>query len=107
MAGDNVKTIRATFATREAADRAVEHLAQHHGIARADIFVQASEHRNTAGTSPSGGDLEPGDQTKGTASRSDAPLHGEIEVSADVTDEEAARAERTFRETGALTVTVG
>lgn len=101
MADDNVKTITATFKTREAADRAVEHLVQHHGIASADIVVKASNARNTVGTSPSGGDVE-----QDNASRADAPLQGEIEVSADVTTKEAAKAERAFRETGALTIAV-
>lgn len=102
MTDDNVTTIKATFDTREAADRAIERLVQQHGIARADIFVQASGTENTAGTSASGGDV-----AQGNAGRSDAPLHGKIEVSADVTNAEAAEAEQAFRETGALTVTAG
>ncbi|MGI6246560.1 MAG: hypothetical protein ACOYJQ_12420 [Pseudochelatococcus sp.] len=101
MTDDNVKTIRATFATREAADRAVEHLVQQHGIARADVFVRASDMKNSAGTSPSGGDV-----AQGEASRPDAPLHGEIEVSADVTIEEAAKAEQAFRDAGAADIEV-
>ncbi|MGV6873191.1 hypothetical protein ACUSIJ_10920 [Pseudochelatococcus sp. B33] len=101
MADDSVKTVRATFKTREAADRAVEHLVQQHGIARNNVFVQATDTQNTAGTKPSGADA-----AQGNGSRSDAPLHGEIEVSADVTDEEVAKAERAFHETGARNVVV-
>jgi hypothetical protein len=96
MADDSVKTVRAMFATREAADRAIELLVQQCAVARADIFVQASEADNSAGTSPSGGDTGRGD-----GARADAPLHGEIEVSADVTKEQAARIEQAFREAGA------
>lgn len=36
MSDDSTKTMWATFATREAADRAVEHLVQQCGIARTD-----------------------------------------------------------------------
>jgi len=43
MSDDSIATISGTFATREAADRAVEHLVQEHGIDRADIFVQAED----------------------------------------------------------------
>jgi hypothetical protein len=96
MADDSVKTIAATFRTREAADLAVEHLVQQHHISRGDIFVQSKGARNTAGTAPSGGDAS---HREGT--RSDAALGGEIEVSADVARDEIARAEQAFREAGA------
>lgn len=56
MADDSTTTIRATFRTREAADLAVEHLVQQHGISRPDIFIQSATDRNTAGSEPSGGD---------------------------------------------------
>lgn len=56
MADDSTTTIRATFETREAADLAVEHLVQQHGISRPDIFIQSASERNTAGSAPSGGD---------------------------------------------------
>lgn len=98
MADESVKTVWAMFATREAADRAVEYLVQQCVIARADIFVQAGDADNTAGTSPSGGDARRDDV------RSDAPLHGEIKVSADVTNEQVIKAEQAFREAGAHNV---
>ncbi len=56
MERDSTTTIRATFETREAADLAVEHLVQQHGILRPDIFVQSASDGNTAGARPSGGD---------------------------------------------------
>ncbi len=40
MSDDSAKTMWATFATREAADRAVEHLVQQCEIARTDVFVE-------------------------------------------------------------------
>ena len=52
MADDSSTTIRATFKTREAADLAVEHLVQQHGISRPDIFIQSATDRNTAGSEP-------------------------------------------------------
>ena len=96
MADDSVKTISAKFETREAADRAIEHLVQKCGVERANIFVQASAKDNTTGISPSGGD-----RAHGTENRTDAPLHGEIEVSADVTNEVLIKAEQVFRDAGA------
>ncbi len=78
MADDSTTTIKATFDTRAAADLAVEHLVQQHSISRPDIFIQSATSQNTAGTSPSGGDASHED-----GARRDAPLGGEIEVSAD------------------------
>jgi hypothetical protein len=54
MSDDSTKTMWATFAPREAADRAVEHLVQQCGIARTDVFVEPDTEANTAGTAPSG-----------------------------------------------------
>lgn len=93
MADDSVKTISARFEAREPADLAVEHLVQQHGIPRADIFIQAAAHDNAAGTKPSGGDISHGDGI-----RSDASLHGEIEVSADVREDEVDKVKETFRQ---------
>jgi len=58
MADDSVKTVCGTFATREEAERAVEHLVQEHGINPADVFVRAQGQRNSAGTETSGADLK-------------------------------------------------
>ncbi|PKA42211.1 hypothetical protein N2599_23815 (plasmid) [Rhizobium sullae] len=98
MADDSVRTITATFQTRAAADLAIERLAQQHHIARADIFVQPKEKRNSSGTAPSGGDASHSD------GRVHAALRGEIEVSADLKQEDIARAEAAFREAGATSL---
>lgn len=94
MSDDSTKIMWATFSTREAADRAVEHLVQQCGIARADVFVEPSTEANTAGVEPSGGD----------AFRADAPLHGEIRVSADIARTDLLKVEEAFRQVGARSV---
>ena len=50
------KQIIATFETRRAAEMAVEHLVQEHGITRADIVVDAEGASNSSGTKRSGAD---------------------------------------------------
>jgi hypothetical protein len=57
MSEDRTTTIKAVFETREAADLAVEHLVQQHGVSRPDIFVQSTTDQNTAGVRPSGGQV--------------------------------------------------
>ena len=94
MAHDRTTTIKATFDNREAADRAVEHLVQQHGVPRPDVFLQAAGPRNTTGSSPSGGDI----------GRNDSPLRGEIEVSADISQGQIAAVQRSLGEAGALRV---
>ncbi len=94
MADDSTTTIRATFATREAAELAIEHLVQQHGISRPDIFVQSASDRNTTGSHASGGDIN----------REDAPLEGEIEVSADIAVSQIAAVQRSFGDAGATRV---
>lgn len=101
MSNDNVKTICATFETREAADRAVEHLVQEHGINRSDIFVQAGDRANTAGTAASGGDASRGEAE---GSSLGPALHGKVQVSADVGRDEIAKAEQALRSAGAADV---
>ncbi len=100
MADDSTNTIRATFGTRAAADLAVEHLVQQHGVSRPDIFIQSTTAKNTVGSTPSGGDVS---QSEGA--RDDAPLEGEIEVSADVSDSQFAAVQRSLGEAGAIRVT--
>ncbi|TCU09610.1 hypothetical protein [Rhizobium sullae] len=99
MADDSTTTIRATFETREAADLAVEHLVQQHGISRPDIFIQSATDRNSAGSAPSGGDA-----SHDEGARRDAPLAGEIEVSADIAYSQVAAVQRSFRAAGAMRV---
>lgn len=99
MADDSTTTIKASFATREAADLAIEHLVQQHGISRPDIFVQAAGDRNTAGTEASGSDVaRPG------GTRQDAPLEGEIEVSVDIAANQIAAVQRSLGDAGAIRV---
>ena len=99
MADNSTTTIRATFDTRAAADLAVEHLVQQHGISRPDIFVRSASDRNTAGSAPSGGDA-----SHDQGARRDAPLRGEIEVSADIASSQAAAVQRSLGVAGALNV---
>lgn len=99
MADDSTTTIRATFETREAADTAVEHLVQKHGISRPDIFVQSASLENSVGSRPSGGDTG---HESGT--RHDGPLEGEIEVSADIAASDVPRVQRTLGDVGAIRV---
>jgi hypothetical protein len=102
MADDNTTTIRATFKTREAADLVVEHLVQQHGISRLDVFIQSTTDRKTAGSMPSGGDA-----SHDEGERADAPLEGEIEVSADIPSDQIAIVRNIFGEAGAIHVSGG
>ncbi|RVE79023.1 hypothetical protein [Sinorhizobium meliloti] len=99
MADDSSTTIRATFKTREAADLAVEHLVQQYGISRPDIFIQSATDRNTAGSEPSGGDA-----SHEQGARSDAPLEGEIKVSADIASNQIAAVQRSLGDAGAIRI---
>ncbi|MCF6370779.1 hypothetical protein [Rhizobium halophilum] len=103
MSDESARTINGRFATREAADRAIEHLTQEHGINRGDVFVQAIGSRNTSGATPSGGDAPSRDSE---TIRADAPTEGELEVSADVREQDLPAARRAFEEAGAVHVTV-
>ncbi|WP_320202774.1 hypothetical protein [Agrobacterium rosae] len=102
MADDSTTTIKALFETRAAADLAVEHLVQQHGIPRPDIFIQSTTSENTVGVSPSGGDISANDNA-----REDAPLAGEIEVSADISASEVSAVQRSLGEAGAIRVSAG
>jgi hypothetical protein len=99
MADDSTTTIRAIFETREAADRAVEHMVQQHGISRPDISIQSASSENTVGSAASGGDVNRMD-----GARDDAPLDGEIEVSADIAASQIPAVQRSLGEAGAIRV---
>lgn len=99
MADDSTTTIRATFETREAADLAVEHLVQQHGVSRPDIFIRAAGDRNSAGSAPSGGDA-----SHVGGARKDAALEGEIEVSADIASSQIAAVQSSLGDAGAIQV---
>jgi hypothetical protein len=101
MADDSARTIRGVFETREAADTAVEHLVQEHGIARADIFVQPKGSDNSAGLRRSGGDASHNDETRG-----DGANRGLLEVSADIKDFEVEKARRAFEDAGGREISV-
>ncbi|SIQ86212.1 hypothetical protein SAMN05880582_104114 [Rhizobium sp. RU20A] len=94
MSDTATTTIRAIFETREAAELAVEHLVQQHGISRPDVFVQSASDSNTTGTQASRGDVE----------RSDAPHEGDIEVSADIRADLVSAVQRSFGDVGAIRV---
>ncbi|MBN7803820.1 hypothetical protein JZX86_00420 [Agrobacterium rosae] len=102
MADDSTTTIKALFDTRAAADLAVEHLVQQHGIPRPDIFIQSTTSENTVGVAPSGGDVSANDNA-----REDAPLAGEIEVSADISASEVSAVQRSLGDAGAIRVSAG
>lgn len=94
MSDNASKTVSAIFQTREAADYAIEHLVQQHGLNRADIFAEPQGNDNTAGTRPSGGDANKGDAP------SEPALQGAVRVSADVAGDKADRVRATFTEMG-------
>ncbi|OLP62475.1 hypothetical protein BJF93_22735 [Xaviernesmea oryzae] len=101
MPGENEKTLYATFDTREAADRAIEHLVQQYGIDRSDVFVEADGADNTAGTAPSGGDML---NREGEGTRTDAALEGKLKVSVDLALDDMEKAQAAFRDAGARDV---
>lgn len=98
MSDDSTVTIVGTFPTREAADRAVEHLVQQHGIPRGDVFVGPGGEENSSGTAPSGADYS------ADGPLAEPALEGPIMVSADLGPEKASKAEQVFREVGASRV---
>lgn len=99
MSDGSTTTIRATFETRAAADLAVEHLVQQHGISRPDIFLQSSTDENTSGTKASGGD-----SSHDGITRLDAQLQGEIELTADIAADQLAAVQRSLGDVGATRV---
>jgi hypothetical protein len=72
-------TITGSFATRRAAELAIEHLVQAHEIARTDIFVQPAGRENSAGSKIAGADAESGHP--GTKKQGAPKLQGDVEVS--------------------------
>lgn len=98
MADSNTKTISGAFATREAADRAIEHLVQELGLDRTDIFVEPQSEDNSAGTSRSGSDAA---QYLQEGSVFPPALEGSILVSADVEGQKLDDVEAKLRDLGA------
>lgn len=99
MSEDKTKTVTASFDTREAADRAVEHLVQQHGLERTDIFVEAEGAENSIGTIESGGDAA---SALGGDGRSDGAVAGVIRVSADVAEDDVPAVQEAFASVGAV-----
>ena len=95
MADESVRTVFATFATREKAETAVEHIVQQHKVNRADVFVEPEGAENSAGTDRAGADAgKPG-------SGSEPALHGRLRVSVDLSRGHIAEIEAALRELGA------
>lgn len=92
MSDNATKTVSALFDTREAADYAIEHLVQQHGIDRADIFAEPQGAGNSAGNRPSGSDR------KGDVDG--AALNGALKLSVDIAGDKVATVQDTFREYG-------
>ena len=99
MSDNATTTVSAVFQTREAADYAIEHLVQQHGLNRADIFAEAQGDDNTSGTRPSGGDANKGDTP------SEPALQGAVKVSADASRDAADLVRATFQEMGGQDIT--
>lgn len=91
-------TIQAVFATRRAADLALEHLVQEHGFERTDIFVEPVSDANSAGEIKAGADLESGHSS--LESRGSPALEGAIKVSVDVNDDRDELARATLTDAG-------
>ena len=94
--------LSATFRTREQADLAIEHLVQEHHVERAYIYAEPVEEENSSGIESSGGDHASGDP--GSATRSDAPLHGAIEVTVPVAKHNLEVLRQALEEVGAVRV---
>jgi hypothetical protein len=94
--------LTAVFRTRADADRAIEHLAQEYGIDPAFIYVEPVAETNSAGTETSGGDHASGAPSHDE--RSDAPLHGAIQVTLPVEHDNLAKLTEAMRESGAVAI---
>lgn len=77
--------ITATFETRRAAELAIEHLVQEHGVPRTDVTVDAEGAANSSGTARSGAD----DRRTENGAKNHPKVAGAIRVS--VCDNGAAR----------------
>ena len=96
------RTITGHFATRREAELAVEHLVQDHGVARTDVFVQASGAANSAGSRAAGADVHSGHPGVGKSGKPE--LEGEIEVSVDCHADDPEVVEAILKEQGARRV---
>jgi hypothetical protein len=88
--------VQARFATRRDAELAIEHLVQQHGIDRAAITVRASGKANSAGSEPSGADIESGHP--GVEKDGAPKLRGDVEVRVDCSGDRAAAVKKVLAE---------
>jgi hypothetical protein len=100
--GAEVQGLCATFPTREGADLAVEHLVQVHDVGRAFVYVEPVADENSAGTAVSGGDHASG--APGEGERTDAPLHGAIQVTVPADRRNVAKLKQALVDAGATEV---
>lgn len=76
--------VTGSFATRRAAEMAVERLVQEFSVERTDIFISADGEDNSAGVEAAGSDNETARPS--VEGRDDGAHHGGIIVSVDVND---------------------
>lgn len=89
-------TLNGRFDTRRDAEMAVERLVQEHGIDRRAVRIAPAGSKNSAGDERAGSDMAAGAPT--SPPRADAALEGEIVVSVDVAEENAAKVRSAFAE---------
>lgn len=92
----------AIFRSRADADLALEHLAQEYGIDPAFIYVEPVADENSSGIEASGGDHACA--TPSHNDRSDAPLHGAIQLNVSVEPENVQAIEAALFEVGATSI---
>lgn len=102
MSDTSTTTITGTFATRRAAEIAVEHLVQEYGLDRSDVFIEPQSAENSAGTEPSGGDVAAAEPQADSAQ--EPALNGSLLVSVDLGADKLDDAEAAFRDAGATHV---
>jgi len=92
----------AIFRSRAEADLATEHLAQEYGIDPAFIYVEPLADENSAGIEASGGDHASAGPSH--TERSDAPLHGAIQLNVSVEPDSRTAIEAALRDVGATAI---
>lgn len=92
-------TVTGLFTTRRQVELAVEHCVQEYGIERSSISIKAHDDENSAGTVIAGADAESGHP--GTDKQGSPALHGLVEVSVDVDDDQVGAVRSSFTDAGA------
>jgi hypothetical protein len=93
-------TITASFETRRAAELAIEHLVQEHGVARTDVSVDAEGAANSSGTERSGAD----DPRTEKGAQNHPKLAGAIRVSVRNNGTESKVIEEALQEAGGQSI---